>query len=415
MQILVLDTIHGGKTIGAAFSARGDAVDCVDVYRDGGTISPEDARTKTYDLVVSPVHLDPDYPLLVFFRERGTKIISHHEAVRMLLMDRHPRPMIEITGARGKTTTAHALASLMKGPGVLHTSTGTYRFPEKTLLSRTGITPASVLAAAEYGRETGGWLIAEVSLGVTGAGSLAIITSSEDYSFAAGKKHALAEKIASARHARKNLVAEEIEVSEELMDPRDVVHLDDVARCEGTIGILGTGRSARFTNPLLDLKSYYEPLMLAGAAAVMLGLDPSKLSSFTALPGRMAEEHTGNSGKILVIDNANSGTNAATTIEAAQYARKRSGSDELTLVIGQAEGDGKVCENFPAEQILSAIREIRPARIVWVGPVPLPGTPNYDEVVPLIVARAATFEEGYSAAKEKTQSGSIVLAVKTWR
>ena len=260
--------------------------------------------------------------------------------------------------------------------------------------------------------ETGGWLIAEVSLGVTGAGSLAIITSSEDYLFAAGKKHAVAEKLASARHAGKILLAEDLEMSEELMDPRDVVHLEDAVRCEGTTGILGTGRSARFTSPLLDLTSYYEPLMLAGTAAVMLGLDPSRLSSFTPLPGRMAEEYAGN---ILVIDNANSGTNAGTTIEAARYARKRSGSDELTLVIGQAEGDGRVCENFPVDQIVSAVNEIRPARIVWVGKVPGPETPHYATISPLIVACTGTFEEGYSAAKEKTHSGSIVLAVKTWR
>jgi hypothetical protein len=33
MYILVLDTIHGGKVIGEEFAARGDRVDCVDVYR----------------------------------------------------------------------------------------------------------------------------------------------------------------------------------------------------------------------------------------------------------------------------------------------------------------------------------------------------------------------------------------------
>ncbi len=58
-------------------------------------------------------------------------VISHHEAVRQLLGKNTPEPMIEITGARGKTTTAHALAFLMEGPGILHTSTGTYQLPGK--------------------------------------------------------------------------------------------------------------------------------------------------------------------------------------------------------------------------------------------------------------------------------------------
>jgi hypothetical protein len=43
---------------------------------------------------------------------------------------------------------------------------------------------------------------------------------------------------------------------------------------------------------------------------------------------------------VLVIDNANSGTNLATTLEAAQYARNLSGNNDITLVIGQEEGDG---------------------------------------------------------------------------
>ncbi len=416
MQILVLDTIHGGKTIGAAFSARGDTVDLVDVYRGrDSTVSAEDAQEKSYNLIVSPVHLDPDYPLLRYFQKRETKIITHHEAVRMLLGNCLPKPVIEITGSRGKTTTAHALASLMNGPGVLHTSTGTYRYPERELLARTGITPASILAAASAAVNCHGWLIAEVSLGVTGAGSLAIITSAEDYLFAAGKKHALAEKIQSARHARKVLFGEGIELDEELFEPRDVVLLDEVARVEGTTALIGAGRAARFSNPLLDLKSYREPLLLAGTAAVMLRLDVKKLAGFTALPGRMTQEYAGDSGEILVIDNANSGTNAGTTTEAARYARELSGCDELTLVIGQAEGDGRVCENFPADQIRLAVDEIRPSRIVLVGPESCQGDPHITGLEPLIAARATTLEEGYFAAMANTKSGSVVLAVKTWR
>ena len=122
-------------------------------------------------------------------------MISHHEAIRRLLGKQIPEPMVEITGARGKTTTAHALASLMKGPGILHTSTGTYRFPEKELISRTSITPGSVLAVVRKALDINGWLIVEESLGISCAGTLGIITSSEDYSFAAGKKSALLAKI----------------------------------------------------------------------------------------------------------------------------------------------------------------------------------------------------------------------------
>ena len=77
MHILVLDTIHGGKAIGEAFAARGDHVDCVDVYRGQGGIDGKTAMSRDYDLIVAPVHLDPDHPLLHFSK---APVISHHEA-----------------------------------------------------------------------------------------------------------------------------------------------------------------------------------------------------------------------------------------------------------------------------------------------------------------------------------------------
>ena len=206
MRILLLDTIHGGSEIGAAFARAGNSVDAVDVYRGTTPDSADRAVNTTYDLVVAPVHLDPTHPLLAR-RTAREPVISHHEAVRRLLDGKILHPMIEITGAQGKTTTAHALAHLLPGPGILHTSTGTYAMPGLRLLFKKSITPASVLDAAEKAVSCGGWLVAEESLGVTGAGDLAIITSPLDYRCAAGKKSALAEKVASAQKSRQLLVA----------------------------------------------------------------------------------------------------------------------------------------------------------------------------------------------------------------
>lgn len=406
MKILVLDSIHGGRPIAAAFVSRGDQTDLVDVYRGTGPVSAEEARSRTYDLIVAPVHLDPDHPLV---RSAKAPVITHHEAVRQLLGSDVPEIVIEITGARGKTTTAHALASLMPGPGVLHTSTGTYRYPQKTFITRTSITPGSVLEAVRLAREAGGWLIAEESLGLTGAGTLGIITSSGDYRFAAGKKSALATKLASARSCRNLLLAEGITGEPE----QRTVHLHEAASCTGTECTITFGTTTRrFTNPLLALPAYRNSLALAGTAAMMLGIDPASLSTFTALTGRMS---TRREGRVLIVDNANSGTNMSTTIDAAQYARNVSGSDKITLVIGQQEGDGVVCEGFAFDQILAAVEAIRPAVLVWVGRFPEPDTPEHTALAPRVSARTATFEEGYTLARQRTVQGSIVLAVKTWR
>ena len=406
MHILVLDTIHGGKAIGEAFAARGDHVDCVDVYRGEGGIDAKAAMSRDYDLIVAPVHLDPDHPLLHFSK---APLISHHEAVRQLLDGNIPKPMIEITGSKGKTTTAHALAFLMPGKGILHTSSGTYLFPERRWLSRSSITPASVLAAARSARDIHGWLIVEESLGITCLGNLGIITSDGDYSFAAGKKSALESKIASAKGCKNLLLAKNIYTDH----AGHVVHTEDVAHVEGIGCTLNLGeKRSRFSNPLLAICGYQTSLVLAAVAAMILGIDPFSLSSFKAVPGRMSVSHDKG---LLVIDNANSGTNLATTIDAAQYARNISGNNEITLVIGQEEGDGAVCEGFSFDQIKAAIDQIRPARVVRVGKVPEPELHELPENEPFISASATTLKEGYDTAIAITSSGSIVLAVKTWR
>jgi len=405
MHILVLDTIHGGKEIGDTYADSGNVVDLVDVYTGTTPETLKNSIKTTYDLIVAPVHMDPDHILL---SNRSTSVITHHEAVHRLLGEKLPVPMIEITGARGKTTTAYALAHILSGNGVLHTSAGTYAYPTKNLLWKRSITPASVLAAVRYANHHSGWLVAEISLGVTGAGDLAIITSAENYTFAAGKKSAIKEKIASLKHAKRILVAEGISC-----EYGNVVHIGDIARCDGmkcTVEL--DGNCIILTNPLFSLPPYRTPLMLAAAAAMMLNVDPTPLNNFTALPGRMAVSHK---KALIIVDMANSGTNIATTECAARYARHLAGTSELTLVIGQVEGDGAVCEGFSFDQIVSTIEKVRPTKVIWVGRIPDPVSDNYRSVQDIINAHCTTFEEGRKAAIEKTDKGSIVLAVKTWR
>ena len=48
-----------------------------------------------------------------------------------------------------------------------------------------------------------------------------------------------------------------------------------------------------------------------------------------------------------------------------------SGKDAITLVIGQSEGDGAVCEGFAIDQIRAAIDQIHPVRVVGVGALPI--------------------------------------------
>lgn len=386
MQILVLDTIHGGAELARALRGSGHQVDEVDVYRGKAGIPVEEALERSYDLVTAPVHLDPAHPLL----QRHGPAVSHHEMVGWVIRGRRtPHPFIEITGARGKTTTAHALASLLPGPGILHTSTGTYRYPERERLWKRSITPASLIPAAHEARRIGGWLIAEESLGVTGVGDVAVLTSPEDYPVAAGRKHAITEKCRQLARARIVVLPPGIDLPGRAVAADEIVSLDGPVCRYAWDGIAGA-----FTNPLFTLEGYRTALVLAAATACVLGIDPAPLAGFAALPGRMASRREGD---LLIVDNANSGTNVETTVEAARYARALAGNGTLTLVIG--EEARAICEGFSPEDIARAVSAVGPKATVYVGEG----------------HEAATLDEGLTQARSITPAGSIVLAVKTWR
>jgi hypothetical protein len=152
--------------------------------------------------------------------------------------------------------------------------------------------------------------------------------------------------------------------------------------------------------------------MLAAAAAVLLHIDPSPLSRFAALPGRMSVSHAGD---LVIVDNANSGTNEETTVCASRYARSCAKTRDLTLVIGQAAGDGAVCEGFSHDQVARTIGKVMPTQVIWVGNLPDPDSGLYRTVRDQIGAVCTTLEEGRRTALQNTKQGSIVLAVKTWR
>ena len=401
MEILVLDTIHGGADLADQLVSAGHRADTVDVYRGEQGITPEEAAARRYDLLVAPVHLDPGYPLLSSVQAPR---ITHHLAVRMLLSGKAPRPMVEVTGARGKTTTAHAIAHSLGGAGVLHTSRGTFRFPGQELLWKRSITPASVVPAAAEAVKISGWLVAEESLGVSGAGDVAVLTSGEDYRIAAGKRSALEAKVGSMRDVPVAVIPPGVRF--------DHPHLVESGKCVRWDGDLCSydhnGIRGEFRNPLAVLPAYRDPLSLAAAALCALGKDPGALAGFTGVEGRLsAAKEDG----IIVVDNANSGTTAGTTEAAAAYARSLSGGGWVTLVIG--EEDRTVCEGFPPGEMAGSITKIHPDRLILVGERGRAVRPGG---FGKRIAYADTLEAARALALMGTPAGgAVVLAVKTWR
>jgi len=185
------------------------------------------------------------------------------------------------------------------------------------------------------------------------------------------------------------------------------VSCEDLVDIDGdTCSCRGSGNRHGFRNHLLTLEGYWTPLMLAAAAGCLLEKDISVLTSFQAVPGRMSSSWE---GEILIVDNSNSGTTAEGACAAAAYGREICGNSAVTLVIGKEEG--AVCEGFPAADVESAIRGIRPDQVIVVGN-------SYDRlVIPegIVLHRCQTLDKGKEQACRAVSKGCIVLAVKCWR
>ncbi len=365
MKILVLDTIHGGAVLAEALLRHGDEVVAVDVYR-GGIPSVEEVQAAGYDIITAPVHLDPAFPLL----SAGIPVISHHEMTARLAKEYTPR-LIEITGAEGKTTTAFAIASILPGRGVLHTSTGTFLCPEMEMLFRKSITPASLLFALDAAERKGAeWVVAEESIGVSGTGVLGILTSEKDYPIASEKKSALEAKLKS------------LEKCSHVIFPADVSAAVTASGCRIN------SAAGSFENPLVAIPVYQNALKTAAAAAEYLGVSAEPLADFSAVVGRMnviVEDG------ITILDNSNSGTNAENTKAAAKYLESIT-HKPIVLVIG--EGAHAVCEGFKHMDEAAA-----------------------GEFAAVVLSNGRAFEEGKAEglALAKEHDAALLLAVKMWR
>lgn len=207
MKVLVVDATHGGIILSEEFRLRGDEVTCVDVHR---TVKQEDLITlsrsfdlrrdlpdpSNYDLIVKPIHF-PSAP----FTGCEERVITHHQAVRILVRDLVGFPVVEVTGSFGKTAAAMCAISLLKQNLSVLTLTSKsicFHSPDgsKTLLEGVSTAPANVVRAIRLSPSKPDIAIFELSLGGTGLADLGIIKNVyDDYPIAKGTSSALKAKL----------------------------------------------------------------------------------------------------------------------------------------------------------------------------------------------------------------------------
>lgn len=378
MNVLVLDTIHGGSVLAEELRRQGYSVDAVDVYH-GQALSKCEAEQRNYDLIAAPVHLNPDYPLL------GLSVpqITHHQMVKRLVPSCNAR-IIEITGSQGKTSTAYAVAAILPGRTILHTSAGTWVYPEKKFLFKRSITPASLLYVISSAvLEKADWIVAEESLGVCGVGELGILTSDGDYRIASGKKSALDAKMTSLRACPQILV------------PKSCVREEGMHAYEEYVSVTGTVYSTlsngSFENRLAEFPVYRNALLIAAAVAEILQVSVSPLATFSGVEGRMMYEEIDG---VPILDNSNSGINPEIICQSASYLTQKTGK-KIVLVTG--EGAHAVCEGLSPENIDAIIETISPLAVIRSA------GESFDELRLRALALA------------KKNNGAVLIGIKTWR
>ena len=393
-NIAVLDMTHGGVIIARKLKELEFNVTGVDVY---GTLSVEQCSSleadgirmmkkscliDDFDLLISPVHLYPDHVMLRQTRDKHIPSISHHRAVGEILAftDVSEYPLIiEVTGTKAKTSTASLLADMTsrKFTVLLHTSRGLELWEDgvcQLIHKGLSIAPGSILQVMDIADSLDKKIEAcvfEISLGVTGCGSVGVITTLDmDYMIAGKTSMASETKVKSLLNCPENAL---IVLNENCRKVLKQLNIALASENISTFNILENGESATsdadyclnmnknsfsitcgeeqiefYLAEGYDAKSYMTAFAASCAAAfeISIPLENVKetIQQFRGLQGRMQErEEEG----LKILDNSNSGMDIASVEKALDLCLKR--KQKVIMVLG--EEAAQVCEGLPPESV----------------------------------------------------------------
>ena len=407
-SVAVLDTVHGAGLIAELMRDRGIEASAFEVYHHSPDLTG-------FDLVVAPVHLPPDNPARKEAIRLGKRVVTHHRAVGDLLAGVGDFRTFEVTGTRGKTTTALISARILSSRGKVasHTTRGIEVWKKgrsEVLTTGLSITPANVIRAFDAAEKVGAAdLICEVSLGGTGLADFGILTSfAGDYKVAGGTLWASTAKlqmISLSKEGSMLIAGEDVGISADLTfghGPRGSVW------CDGKKILAGGERADLSLGEGFDPESYAPAISGAAAAALVAGLSldeiASALEGFEGLGGRMknAEEDG-----IFVLDNSNSGLRAS-GVEAALD--RIGGGGRMALVVG--EEAETVCEGMNVPDLIEILKRRRQEidLLILVGERLAPYASG------LSASTAPDLDSGLALAKAGLERGDrLISCVKCFR
>jgi len=489
-KIAVFDINHGGLPIAKQLLKSETSVTVFDVYKKSTpekragyeqeygfpvSVDLKDIAEGEYDIVCLPIHLSPKNEFYKKAVEIGLPMITHHEMTGRLLRS-DPRllniHLVEITGVRGKTSTAVLLAQMLsfKNSVVLHTSEGlTYWKGGQSERIESGIgisiTPAHIpdlidlTFERKYIPDT---MIFEVSLGFTGAQDIGILTKAKpDYRIADGTLSSTDAKTRMIsrskegsvfvihyddlktvenyiRKDQERIVFDDSGTAVEDNTPTDIYLNLNIGPDNEPVVDIESSRTGIFFRAAIhsgyDVNSYTNAMAAAVATALELDVPESHIESviseFQGVAGRMREyEENGR----LILDNSNSGLTIESAIAAVKYMIEKytdkrsleydsSVQRDITLIIGEEEKT--VCEGLDpdgAEKLINDYLnddkdERRHIELRHIIPVGERFRYMAENNVFQNAVYAGTFKEGLERALDVSKEGDIIIAaVKCFR
>ena len=445
-RVAVLDLTHGGAVISRKLMNIVSEITAVDVYKTLGAAesvalekhgirtSREPLNASDFDIIIAPVHLDSNYPMLKDALTNNIPVLSHHAAVGQILSgyNLQNKTLVEITGTKAKTSTAILLAQILSGEKkvVSHTSRGIEDWSTGKIVKKgLSITPASVLSALDAVEEAGiGFdvFISEISLGGTGCADVGVITTiANDYKIANNTKLASDAKrqmILNAKPGSSIVVNNDaLRFFGSCRRDVDIISFTDSinASCnvyyedEKTIAYYLDKKHGRIHLPDAqgyDITAYKTAFACAAAAALAMNTGADAIShalrEFGGAEGRMKK--TALAGRTL-IDNSNSGMDIRAAEKALDFSKAQ--GDRIVMVLGEEAKE--VCEGLDPSGVEQFIRRHLDelAALVLVG----------ERMKPLVniednIHYAGNLAAGIELAKKLTHEKDIILScVKCFR